>query len=164
MNAETIPPISITAVCQGVVMRERGDCKIVAAQMGRPYKLMLREINPNDHGAKFGVDDLIPLCRAARSVEPVRVIADQLGHDLVPRALPSGEPLPPVDAQTALEHVAEMAQASGGLAGAVLRHVQDGEYSADELAELDALLSATQTMLATQRRAVHLALQAKAVR
>lgn len=155
---------SITRICHSLATEEMGKARQVAQAMGRPYGTLMRELSPSDAGAKMGIDSLVPFCRVVHSVEPVRVIADQLGHDLVPRVLPSGEPLPPVDAQTALEHVAEMAQASGGLAGAVLRHVQDGEYSADELAELDALLSATQTMLATQRRAVHLALQAKAVR
>lgn len=149
---------SITALCHAIATDKRGDAIRIAAGMGKPYGTLMREISPTDLRAKLGVDDLALFCRAAADIAPLRLLADMLDHDVVPRVSLNG-PVDALDAYTALERVAELSAVTGRLASTVLQHVADGEYAPDELEELDRLLAEAQGTLAVQRREVELAVR-----
>mgnify|MGYP000273172786 CR=1 FL=1 len=44
--------------------------KKVAATIGKPYKTLMREINPDDLGAKLGVETFMDIIRATGECHP----------------------------------------------------------------------------------------------
>ncbi|WP_243438514.1 phage regulatory CII family protein [Fundidesulfovibrio soli] len=57
--------------------------KELAAELGKPYSTLMRELNPDDQGAKLGVELLLPLMRACNSVMPLRYLASRMGQRVV---------------------------------------------------------------------------------
>ena len=51
---------------QDTVSRSPIGAKAVAVKIGKPYSTMMREVNPNDKGAKVGADTLMDIVRATR--------------------------------------------------------------------------------------------------
>ena len=49
---------------QDTVSRSPIGAKAVAVKIGKPYSTMMREVNPNDKGAKVGADTLMDIVRA----------------------------------------------------------------------------------------------------
>jgi hypothetical protein len=86
--------------------------KVIASEINKPYTTMLREINPYDSGAKVGVDLLVPLMAAAKSVEPLRSLAQEMGYIIVPmRAQEGGSGDPVAAALKLLEEFGELSKA-----------------------------------------------------
>lgn len=54
--------------------------KVLAEEVGKSYPTLMRELNPEDKGAKLGVELLLPLMKACQSVLPVRFLAARMGH------------------------------------------------------------------------------------
>lgn len=54
--------------------------KTIADQVGKPYSTLMRELDPEDRGAKLGVDMLLPLMQACDSVAPLRYMAGMMSH------------------------------------------------------------------------------------
>lgn len=75
---------SLTQIVHDMVLDGNVPAKVIAAEIGKPYTTMLREINPHDSGAKVGIDLILPLMRAAKSVEPLKYLSHQMGYALVP--------------------------------------------------------------------------------
>lgn len=75
---------SLTQIIHDMVLDGGVPAKVIAAEIGKPYTTMLREINPHDAGAKVGIDLLLPLMRSSKSVEPLKFLAHQMGYALVP--------------------------------------------------------------------------------
>ncbi|BDQ36328.1 transcriptional regulator [Pseudodesulfovibrio nedwellii] len=57
--------------------------KQIAADIGKPYTTLMRELNQDDPLAKFGVMDLIPIMRACDGVQPLELLAARFGYRLV---------------------------------------------------------------------------------
>lgn len=58
--------------------------KQVAADLGKPYFTLTRELNPDDDGAKLGADLLLPIMRLTGDIRPLEWLASRLGYALVP--------------------------------------------------------------------------------
>lgn len=52
---------------------------------------MMREVNPNDKGAKVGADTLMDIVRATKDISPLAFMAKELGYRLVPVSKDEGE-------------------------------------------------------------------------
>lgn len=61
----------------------------IAAEIGKHKSTLSRELSPYDAGAKLGVESLVPLMRACRSVAPLEALAGFMGYGLRPLG---GEP------------------------------------------------------------------------
>ena len=60
------------------------DAKEIAKEIDKPYPTLMREINPEDTGAKVGVNDLIPLMKATGDINPLTYLANAMGFVLIP--------------------------------------------------------------------------------
>ena len=69
---------------QDTVSRSPIGAKAVAVKIGKPYSTMMREVNPNDKGAKVGADTLMDIVRATKDISPLVFMAKELGYRLVP--------------------------------------------------------------------------------
>lgn len=58
--------------------------KQVAADLGKPYFTLTRELNPDDDGAKLGADLLLPIMRLTGDIRPLEWLAARLGYALIP--------------------------------------------------------------------------------
>ena len=76
---------------QDTVSRSPIGAKAVAVKIGKPYSTMMREVNPNDKGAKVGADTLMDIVRATKDISPLGFMAKELGHRLVPVSKDEGE-------------------------------------------------------------------------
>lgn len=65
--------------------------KAIAEELSKPYTTFMREINPNDQGAKFGVTELVSVTRITNDFTALDYIEHQLDRVAfkVPTALPS---------------------------------------------------------------------------
>jgi hypothetical protein len=70
-----------------VILEMAQDCpraiKTIAAEVGKPYSTLMRELDPGDRGAKLGVDLLLPLMQACKSISPLCHLAEAMGHRVV---------------------------------------------------------------------------------
>lgn len=57
--------------------------KNIAEDVGKPYSTLMRELDPEDRGAKLGVELLLPLMLACNSTLPLRFLAEGMGFRLV---------------------------------------------------------------------------------
>ena len=73
----------IYGVIRDMVLGGPRPAKEVAAEVGKPYPTMMRELNAMDSSAKLGVELLLPLMRACRSVMPLRFLASRMGYRVV---------------------------------------------------------------------------------
>ena len=64
--------------------------KSIASEVGKPYSTLMRELDPEDRGAKLGVEMLLPLMQACESVLPLRYLAARMGCRVA--ALENGAP------------------------------------------------------------------------
>ena len=77
---------------QDTVSRSPIGAKAVAGKkIGKPYSTMMREVNPNDKGAKVGADTLMDIVRATKDISPLVFMAKELGYRLVPVSKDEGE-------------------------------------------------------------------------
>ncbi len=90
---------SIYDVITTMIEESGKPIKALAKEVGKPYPTLMRELNVEDQGAKLGVELLLPLMKACRSVMPLRFLASRMGHRVV-----SMEPVSP-DKPTLLEEM-----------------------------------------------------------
>ena len=55
----------------------------IADIIGKPYPTLMREANPNDHGAKMSIETLIDLMLVTGDFKPIEEIARILGGRFV---------------------------------------------------------------------------------
>ncbi len=79
---------------QQIVLEGQLSAKILAKEIGKPYSTLLREINPFDMQAKLGVETLLDIMRVTQNVDPLRIMAEALGYELVGVCAPSARPEP----------------------------------------------------------------------
>jgi hypothetical protein len=96
---------SLTEIIQDLVLDGPKPAKVISDEIGKPYHTLLREISPDDHGAKFGIESLLPLMIATGSIKPLEYLAARMGCRIV--CLKSCEP----DKATLLEELLDDYQA-----------------------------------------------------
>lgn len=67
MNHDYFNGIPLSEVCQDMVDNSGKPLKAIAADMGKKYTTLRRELDQEDDGAKIGVDSLLPLMRACHA-------------------------------------------------------------------------------------------------
>lgn len=55
----------------------------MAQELGKPYKTLMRELNPNDAGAKLGLIDFLQIIRISKDYFPLQMIAKRFNKILV---------------------------------------------------------------------------------
>lgn len=65
------------------VTEGKKPAKQVAADIGKPYSTLMRELAPWDEGAKLGIETLIPLMRSTGDTRPLQYLAAHMGFRLV---------------------------------------------------------------------------------
>lgn len=63
-----------------MVQKSRVPVKIIATRIGKPYSTLMRELDPDDKGAKLGVEIFLPLMQLCDSIAPLRYMAAQMGY------------------------------------------------------------------------------------
>ena len=74
----------LTRIIHEAVIQSSKDAKEIAKEIDKPYPTLMREINPEDTGAKVGVNDLIPLMKATGDINPLTYLANAMGFVLIP--------------------------------------------------------------------------------
>ncbi|SMF32943.1 phage regulatory CII family protein [Desulfovibrio gilichinskyi] len=82
----------LTKLLQDVVLKNEKPARDVATEINKPYPTLLREINPEDKGAKVGIEELVPLMRSTGSIRPLTRLANIMGYVLVPMDINPGDP------------------------------------------------------------------------
>ncbi|GKT29660.1 hypothetical protein ADUPG1_001249 [Aduncisulcus paluster] len=82
----------LTKLLQDVVLKNDKPARDVANEINKPYPTLLREINPEDKGAKVGVEELIPIMKATGSIRPLTRLANIMGYVLVPMDINPEDP------------------------------------------------------------------------
>ena len=57
--------------------------KALAADLGKAYTTMIRELNPDDDGAKLGADLLVRMMQVSGDIRPLAWLAHKLGYMLI---------------------------------------------------------------------------------
>lgn len=60
--------------------------KALAAELGKAYTTLIRELNPDDDGAKLGADSLLPMMRATGDIRILEWLADRMGYTLIKKS------------------------------------------------------------------------------
>ena len=89
--------------------------KAIAAEIGKPYSTVRRELNPDDEMAKLGADTLLGLMQSCDSIAPIEWMADRLGY--VVKRKDWAEP----DRATWGEEMADVQEAVGIMASCMLK-------------------------------------------
>ncbi len=80
---------NVTSVVQDIVLEGGKPAKQLAAELGKSYSALLREVNPFDKNAKLGVETLMQLMKATKNVAPLHFMAQEMGFMLVPVSRPA---------------------------------------------------------------------------
>lgn len=70
MNHDYFNNIPLSEVCARMVDESGRPLKAIAAEIGKGYSTLYRELDANDEGGKLGVDTLLPLMRACLEFPP----------------------------------------------------------------------------------------------
>jgi len=133
------------------------DARAIARELGLAGRTVRqwRERHDSDHRGPgrtlaLAIRAAIEICgrRVEEALAPVRALADEWGHDLVPRC--AGD----VDASRVTSTAAETVRDVGSAIGAALDAVRDGTVDAVELALCDTEILEAQRTLATLRREI----------
>lgn len=82
--------ITLTDAVGRMIEASGTPVKAIAADIGKPYSTLCRELDPADDGAKIGVDTLFPLIRSCSGSAPeippgpLQWLASRLGFRCVP--------------------------------------------------------------------------------
>lgn len=77
---------TLTEIVRDMVFNSGVPAKAIAAELQKSYPTFLRELNPDDDGAKLGADTLKTIMETCGNVTPLRHLAMQLGYRLMPLA------------------------------------------------------------------------------
>lgn len=67
-----------------LVLNGNMPARSIAIAVGKPYQTLMREINPDDLGAKLGVETFMAIIEATGNSTPLSVMVQELGYRLVP--------------------------------------------------------------------------------
>ena len=71
---------TLTEVIEAMIDEGEKPIKAIAAEIGKPYPTLKRELNPADDGAKLGADVLLGIMASCGSIAPLEWLADRLGY------------------------------------------------------------------------------------
>ena len=106
---------TLTEVIEAMIDEGEKPIKAIAAEIGKPYPTLKRELNPADVGAKLGADALLGIMRSCGSIAPLEWLADRLGY--VVRRKGWAEP----DRSSWGEEMADVQEAIGEMASRMIR-------------------------------------------
>nr|DAF89939.1 MAG TPA: regulatory protein [Siphoviridae sp. ctwHj1] len=106
---------TLTEVIEAMIDEGEKPIKAIAAEIGKPYPTLKRELNPADDGAKLGADALLGIMRSCGSIAPLEWLADRLGY--VVRRKGWAEP----DRSSWGEEMADVQEAIGEMASRMIR-------------------------------------------
>lgn len=92
MNHDYFNNIALSEVCSRMVDESGRPLKAIAAEIGKGYSTLYRELDASDEGGKLGVDTLMPLIRACHELPlknppmPVIWLNSKCGFRAVPIA------------------------------------------------------------------------------
>jgi len=75
---------TLTEIVRDMVFNSGVPAKSIAQELRKSYTTFLRELNPDDDGAKLGADALKIIMEKCKEVTPLRHLAMQLGYRLMP--------------------------------------------------------------------------------
>ncbi len=76
---------TLTEVIEAMIDEGEKPIKAIAAEIGKPYPTLKRELNPADDGAKLGADVLLGIMASCGSIAPLEWLADRLGYIVKPK-------------------------------------------------------------------------------
>jgi hypothetical protein len=76
---------TLTEVIEAMIDEGEKPIKAIAAEIGKPYPTLKRELNPADDGAKLGADVLLGIMASCGSIAPLEWLADRLGDIVKPK-------------------------------------------------------------------------------
>ncbi len=74
----------IDEVIQDIVLNGPVPSEELAEICGKSHKTLLREVNPEDRKAKLGAETLMKIMEATGSIEPLKMMAQEMNLDLIP--------------------------------------------------------------------------------
>ncbi|MEZ7195423.1 phage regulatory CII family protein [Pseudodesulfovibrio karagichevae] len=75
---------TLTEIYRDMLVNSGVPAKTVALNLRKSYTTLLRELNPDDDGCKFGVDLQAEIMRQCNDVSPLRQLAYEVGFRIVP--------------------------------------------------------------------------------
>lgn len=122
---------TLTEVIEAMIDEGEKPIKAIAAEIGKPYPTLKRELNPADDGAKLGADVLLGIMASCGSIAPLEWLADRLGY--VVRRKGWSEP----DRASWGEEMADVQDATGEMASRMLRREHPSlVYNASDLVKI----------------------------
>lgn len=67
-----------------LVLNGNMPARAIAVAVGKPYQTLMREINPDDLGAKLGVETFMAIIDTTGDSTPLSVMVQELGYRLAP--------------------------------------------------------------------------------
>lgn len=67
-----------------LVTQGKMPAKTIATAIGKPYQTLMREINPDDLGAKLGIETFMAIIETTGDTTPLNVLVQELGYRLAP--------------------------------------------------------------------------------
>lgn len=67
-----------------LVLKGPMPARAVAIAVGKPYQTLMREINPEDLGAKLGVETFMGIIEVTGNSTPLNAMVQELGYRLTP--------------------------------------------------------------------------------
>lgn len=65
-----------------LVTQGKMPAKSIAIAIGKPYQTLMREINPDDLGAKLGVETFMAIIETTGDPTPLNVMVQEIGYRL----------------------------------------------------------------------------------
>ena len=124
-------PNELTKIIQEAVLKCPKSAREVAQEMGKPYPTLMREINPDDAGAKVGVESLVTLMRTTENIQPLTYLSNVMGYLLVPLKVDIEDP------DEADLMALELMEGFGRYASALKRALKKDAPESDEIREAE---------------------------
>lgn len=79
--------MQLARIIHSSILESSVPAKVIAKQIGKPYPTLLREVNPYDDGAKFGIETLLQVLKVTGDTAPLEYMANELGLELAPKTM-----------------------------------------------------------------------------
>lgn len=79
--------MQLARIIHSSILESSVPAKVIAKKIGKPYPTLLREVNPYDEGAKFGIETMLQILKITGDVAPLAYMAGELGLELAPKTM-----------------------------------------------------------------------------
>ena len=79
--------MELTRIIHSRILESPVPAKILAKKIGKTYSTLLREVNPDDEGAKLGVETFVQILKITGDFAPLEYIASELGLEITPKKM-----------------------------------------------------------------------------